>query len=168
MVGDVAGAGAFGRVGVGRIERRELAGGGVEGVLEQRVGVFDVGNVDELVVGRREDGVGVEPSFVEAGDPGAGSAVFVDGIDVNLAAPITGAEEKAIVAVEREVAVAVREGDGLVTLALMFRSVGQTFAMLARMERICLYQDRVFPKDVLNPKLACPACFCAAPFPMNV
>lgn len=51
VVGHVAWAGAFRGIGVEGVEGGEVPGGGIELVLVEGVLVFDVGDVDEAVIG---------------------------------------------------------------------------------------------------------------------
>jgi len=120
MVSNVAGAGAFGWIGVVGIERRERAIVGVERVLEDGVGVFDVGDVGKLVVRGGQDRVGGGATFVEKGDPGARVPLLVEGVDVDVTAAVVGPEEKSLVTIEGEVGVAVIEGERHVVLVATF------------------------------------------------
>ena len=126
MISDVAGAGTFGRVGVMGIEWRESAGGVVEGVLEDGVGVFYIRYVNESVVRRREDGVSGGSTFVEEGDARAGYAVFIKGVDINVTPTIVSPEEKSLIMIQREVGVTMFERQGSVPLvaAVGFESDG--------------------------------------------
>lgn len=97
MVSDVARAGTFGRVSVMGVEWRESAGGVVEGVLEDGVGLFYIRYVNESIVRRREDGVSGGSTYVEEGDARVGYAIFVEGVDINVTLTIVSPKKKSLI-----------------------------------------------------------------------
>ena len=77
----------------------------MEGVLEDGVGLFYIRYVNESIVRRREDGVSGGSTFVEESDARAGYAIFVEGVDINVALTIFSPEEKSLIMIQREVGV---------------------------------------------------------------